>query len=160
RPEIRVSARLRCGVSCIVLRYRLHRPFDRVAGHVLHGNVELNAGRIGVDSDGAGELNARLWISWAREFDLASLALRKDSKREWPIVQNVGISNPVLFVVVAFRQEPDFVAAVIKPLLGSWRQILACILRIHEQEGMTGELNLHQAPAVLRYGRELDPLIR
>src|SRR5512146_1550902 len=115
---------------------------------------------MGVDSDGAGKLNARLWISRAREFDLASLVLRKDSKREWPIVQNVGISGPVLFVVVAFRQEPDFVAPVIKPLLGSWRQILACILRIHKQEGMTGELNLHQAPAVLRHGRELDPLIR
>jgi hypothetical protein len=39
----------------------------------------------------------------------------------------------MLLVLGSFRQEPDFVAPVVEPLVGTWRKVLAGELRIHKQ---------------------------
>ncbi len=78
--------------------------------------MKADARGIGVHANRAHKLDPGPGIGWAREFDLAALSFRKLSKGERPIVQHVGVAHPMLFVVVAFRQEPEFVAAVIEPL--------------------------------------------
>src|SRR5215467_4854119 len=90
----------------VVLRDRLHRPFDGMATHVLHRRKETNLRRVVVKTNAASELNAGLGIGGTGKFDPAALVIRKDSKAEYSIVQKVGIAPPMMLVFITFRQQP------------------------------------------------------
>jgi len=61
------------------------------------------------------------------------LAFRNLSKGEWAVVQNIGVADPVLLVIVSLGQEAKiFVASIIKPLARIGRRVLAGELRINE----------------------------
>src|ERR1700761_6272454 len=67
----------------------------------------------------------------------------------------------MLLIVVAFRQRPDLVAAVVDPAacgLLRW-DVLAFILRIDEEIWVIGEGHLHQTATELGDEDELHPLI-
>ena len=66
----------------------------------------------------------------------------------------------MLFVVVPFGQEPDFVAAVVEPLASARGKVFARELGIDEQVRMSGESHLHQPPAILRHDDQLHPAVR
>ena len=66
----------------------------------------------------------------------------------------------MVFVVVPFRQEPEFVSAVVEPLVSARGKVFACELRIHEQVRMSGESHLHQPPAILGNDDQLYPAVR
>src|SRR5258708_36781820 len=87
------------------------------------------------------------------------LPFRNLSKGVGPVVDQVGISHPMLFVVVPLGQEPELVAAVVEPLALVRRQIFAFILRIDEQIRVSRESHLYQPSAVLRQYDQLDPAI-
>ena len=122
--------------------------------------MKCDARRVGVQTNCACELNSGLRIGWTRQFDFAVLSFRNFSKCIWPVIQHVRVSGPMLFIVVAFRQEPQFVAAVIEPLAGTWWKILASQLGIVEQIGVPREGDLHQATAILRHDNQLHPSVR
>ena len=60
------------------------------------------------------------------------------SECEWSIIQHVRAAWPVLLIVVSFGQQPDFVAAIVKPLIRTWRKILPANL---------GFTNRYECPA-------------
>ena len=70
----------------------------------------------------------------------------------------------MLFVTLSLWKRPEFVAAVVDPsaYLGglSRRKILALVLGIHEQVGMSAEGHLHQPATQLWHNREAHPIIR
>ena len=78
--EISVHSRWIAGVGRVVLRDRLHRPFDRVAAGVLHGGVKTDARRVGVQADRAQVLNPGPRIGRAGELYFAVLPFRNLSK--------------------------------------------------------------------------------
>jgi len=110
----------------------LHRPVHSLAGHVLHRRAKSDAGRVKLESNRARKLNPGLRVGWAREFDFTLLSFRNLSKIEWPIIQQVGVAHPVLFIVVSFGQQPELVPAVVEPFAVRWREVLAGKLRIDE----------------------------
>ena len=122
--------------------------------------MKPNAGGIRVQGNVADELNSGLRVGWPREFDLADLPFRNLPERERTVVQDVRISRPVLLVLIAFGQEPEFVATVVEPLARGRRKILPRELRIDEEVGMSGEGDLDQAPAVLWHDDQLHPAVR
>src|SRR5208337_54790 len=70
----------------------------------------------------------------------------------------------MLFVAPSFWKRPEFVAAVVDPAADpgslSRRKILALVLGIHEQVGMSAESHLHEPATQLRHNREAHPVIR
>jgi len=106
-----------------------------MAADVFHQRMKANAGRIRVQGNVADKLDAGLRIGRSSEFDLAGLSFRHLPEREWPVVDDVGISRPMLLVVIAFGQKPEFVAAVIEPLARSGRKVRARKLLINEEVG-------------------------
>ena len=56
----------------------------------------------------------------------------------------------MLFVVVALRQQPKFVPAVVEPLVLRWWDVLSRELWIDEKISMPVEANLQQASTILR----------
>src|SRR5689334_8570027 len=90
----------------------------------------------------------------------ASRPIRKLSKGKFPVIQQVGVAPPMLFVVVSLGQQPKLVAAVVKPLAFRWWHVLPFKLWIDEKIGMPVEPHLHQTSAILRNDDELHPSVR
>jgi hypothetical protein len=65
----------------------------------------------------------------------------------------------MLFIIISFGQEPEFIAAIVEPLALTWRQVFAFIFRIDEEIGVSGENYLHQSSAVLRQDNQFNPPI-
>src|SRR5580704_1522319 len=103
---------------------------------VLHGRVKTDTGRIGIDMNRAPDLNPRLRIGGANQLDLALLAFRKLSKGVRAVIEHIGIADPMLLVVISFRQKPEFVASIVEPLGWVRRQVFSFVLGIHKEERM------------------------
>ena len=136
----------RTWIARIVLRDRLHRPFQVVPGDVLHVGAKVDSRRISFQPDGAHELDPGAGIGRARKFDFALLPFRNLSKGKRAVVDHIRAAGPVLLVVVAFGQEPDLVAAVVEPFARARRQILSLILRIHEEVGCPAKTTCIKRP--------------
>ncbi len=121
--------------------------------------MKADARRIGVQADGSDELNSGLGIGRARQFNLTALSFRKFPKGERPVIEDIRVADPMLFVVVALGKKPNFVAAIVEPLARTGRQVLTRELGINEQVRMSGEGHLDQTPAVLRQHDELQPAV-
>ena len=106
-------------------------------------------------------LQARGWIGRTFQPHRASGALGENSERIGAIVQRSGGSLPVLLVIIALRQRPDFVTAIVNPTAGRFcrRDIFAFVHRVHEQVRVTTETNLNQPAAQLRNKCQLHPII-
>src|ERR1700693_5981795 len=117
--------------------------------------MKTDARRIRIHMNGPDELNASLRVRRPRQFDLTTLPFRKLSKGERPVVQQVRVARPMLFIVVSLGQKPELVAAVIEPLAGIRRKVLASELRIYEQGSVSGKAHLHQPSAILRNDDQL-----
>src|SRR5437660_679967 len=76
-PEIVIEARGSGWVRRLVLRDRLHGPFDNVPGYILQGGVKAYERRVAAKADGALKLDSCLRIRRAGKFDLALLG------RDW-----------------------------------------------------------------------------
>ncbi len=111
-----VESRRSGPIRGVVLGNGLHRPFQTVTSYIPHGGVKPDSRRIDIESNGADKLNSRLGIGWAGELDLTLFPFRKFPKVEWPVVQHVGVSHPMLFVLVPLGQQPQLVASVVEPL--------------------------------------------
>src|SRR4029077_12277143 len=101
--------------------------------------MKPNAGGIRVQGNVADKLNSGLRIGRSCQFNLAGLPFRDLPERERTVVQDVRISRPVLLVLIAFGQEPEFVATVVEPLARGRRKIFPRELRIDEEVGMSSE---------------------
>src|SRR5271157_6436314 len=105
--------------------------------------MECDSRRLGVQADRARKLNSRLRIGWPGQFDFTTVPFRDFSKRKGAIIQDVGISGPMLLIIISFGQEPEFVAAIVEPLAGTRWKVLPGQLGIHEQVRMSGKSDLH-----------------
>src|SRR5438128_9196467 len=99
--------------------------------------MKANAGGIRVQGNVAHKLDSGLRVGGPSEFDLAGLPFRNLPEREGPVIEDVRVSRPVLLVVIALGQKPEFVAAVVEPLARGGGKILARELGIHEQVRMS-----------------------
>jgi hypothetical protein len=75
------------------------------------------------------------------------------------IVEQVRVSHPMLLVLIAFRQEPQFIATVVEPLGRGRRLILSTELGIYEKIVVSGKGHLHEPAAILRHDDEAEPLV-
>ena len=138
-------------VGSIVLRDRLHRPFDRMTAGIFHRCVKGDERRIHTETDGAHKLQSSLWVGWAAQGNFAALTLGKNLKVIRGVVQQIRITDPVLLVLISFGQDPQLVPAIIEPFGTRWRQVVASESRVYKQERVPVEDHLHQAATVLRH---------
>src|SRR5579864_6162314 len=131
-----------------------------MAGDVFHGCVEPDMGRIRIDTNGSDKLYAGLRIRWAGQFDLTTLTLRELAKAKRSVIEQVRIPKPMLFIVAALGQKPEFVSAIIEPFVRARRKVFAGKLRIHEKIRVSVKGYLHQPSAVLRNDDQLNPPVR
>ena len=146
-------------VSGIVLRNRLHGPFDDMPGLVLHGCMKTDSRRIGVQVNRTPDLDPGLRIGGTCQLDFALLPFRNLSKGIGAVVDQIGIAHPMLLIVISLGQKPELVPSIVEPLGWIGRQVFSFILRIDEEVRMTGENDLHQASAILRYDYQLKPVV-
>src|ERR1700730_4378033 len=138
-PEIPVVMRWIFGVGRVVLRNRLHRPFDGMAAGVFYHGMKLDKRGVGAETHGTRKLQSGLWIRRTAHGNLAALALRGDLKIEFSVVQQVRIAGPMLLVLVSFRKDPQLVSAIVKPFAARWRKRLPGKALVYEQKWMTIE---------------------
>src|SRR5580698_10997151 len=106
-----------------------------MARDVLRDGVEKNLRRIIANADFAGVLQTGRLIRWPLETHGASGTLREDCERIHPVIECGGYPIPVLLVVIAFRQRPDLIPAIVDPaaIRLTWGNVLSFVYRIHEQ---------------------------
>ena len=77
-PEIFVVVGGIFCVGSIVLRDRLHRPFDRMTAGILHRCVKRDERRIDAETNRAHKLQTGLWISWSGQAKFRNAAPAKE----------------------------------------------------------------------------------
>jgi len=107
----------------------------------------------------APDLNPGLRIGGASQFNFAFAPFRNLSKGVGPVIDQIGITHPVLLIVVSFWQQPELVAAVVEPSGWVGRQVFSFVLRIHEKERVSRENHLHEPSAILRHDFQLYPAV-
>src|SRR6266566_7839788 len=158
-PNVAVAAWRIFWIACVVLRNRLHRPLHGVAAHIFHGRAKSDMRRVGIQANHARKLYSSVGIERSRKFYAAILFIRKFSKGEFPVIEQVRIASPLLFIVVPLRQQPKFVSAIVEPVILGWRHVLSGELRIYKEKIMPVEAHLHQSPTILWHDDELHPAI-
>src|SRR5580698_3786110 len=78
-------------IGSVVLRDRLHRPFQIMAGNIFHRGMKADSRRIRIQSNRTYKLDSSLRIGWPRKLDLTPLSFRKFSKGEGTVVNHIGI---------------------------------------------------------------------
>src|SRR5277367_2284820 len=133
-----------------------------MTGEVFRDGVEEDLGGVVANADFPRVLQTRWRIRRTFEAYSASGTLREDGEGIRAVIERCGGSGPVLLVIIAFRQRPDLVAAIVDPAACrlSRRNVLALVSRIHEQVRMSVESDLHQPAAQLRNERQTDPVVR
>ena len=84
-----------------------------------------------------------LGIGRSNQLYFTLLAIGNLAESERPIVDHIGVPGPMLFVIVAFGQQPELVATVVEPLATRWGQIFACVLGIDEKVWVASETELN-----------------
>src|SRR5215470_2727019 len=126
---------------------------------VLHYRTKADPGRIALDGNRPYDLHSGLRILRSRHLDLAVPSFCNLSEGEGPVINGVRVPHPVLLVVIALGQQPDFVSAVVEPLIGHGRKVLAGKFWIDEEVRMSRKRNLYETPAVLWHQNQLHPPI-
>src|SRR6267143_3446973 len=126
---------------------------------VLYRCVKVDARRVRAETHVSRKLQPGLGVGWPRQGNFAPLPLRKDLKLKRTIIQQVGIACPVLLVLASLREDPQFVAAIVKPFAVGGGKVFPSITGIHKQKRMAIEDDLHQPAAVLRHKNYFYPWI-
>src|SRR6516165_12750110 len=82
---------------------------------VLCDRVEKNLGGIAADTDFARVLQTGRLVRRTIETHDTAGTLRKDGEVIHAIIERGGSSIPVLLVIIAFRQRPDFIPPIVDP---------------------------------------------
>src|ERR1700753_829426 len=122
-------------VGEMVLRDRLHGPVDGMAGVVFRDGVEEDFRRVAADGDFAGVLQAGRRGGWPFQAHGATGILTDNGEGVVAVVERGRRALPVLLILIALGQRPDFVTAIVNPAAGCFfgGNVFALVDGVHEE---------------------------